>query len=188
MFNVSDIKQFIYCPRVVYFTYVMPVNKKISFKMEAGREEHLKVEELEERRKLKLYGFTEGERRFNIYLKSDRLGLAGKLDMIIISNGRYYPVDFKDSVNAPDSNHKYQLTGYALLVEDEFGKPVQKGFINLIPLRKVYSIDITQNMREYTKKILSRMKKMIEMEQAPLPTRSKGRCIDCEFSNWCQDF
>lgn len=187
MFTVSDIKQFIYCPRVVYFTYVMPMRKKTTFKMDSGKDEHLKVESLEDRRQLRIYGFNEGERQFRLYLKSERLRLSGILDMLIISGGRFYPVDFKDSTNPPDSNHKYQLTGYALLVEEEFGKPVQRGFIHLIPLKAVYTIEITQNMRDFTKKVISRIIKMIEKEQMPPPLRSVSRCVDCEFKNWCQD-
>src|SRR5690606_2667646 len=32
--NVTDIKQYIYCPRIIYFTYCKPVQKKNTFKME----------------------------------------------------------------------------------------------------------------------------------------------------------
>lgn len=187
MFTVTDIKQFIYCPRVIYFTYVMPVDKKITFKMDYGKEQHLRAEELEERRKLRLYGFKEGQRRFRLHLKSDRLNLSGILDMLIISDGQYYPVDFKDSTRAPDSNHRYQLTAYALLVEEEFGKPVRKGFIHLIPIKRVYPILITQNMRDYTKKVITRMNQIIQKEIMPPANRSRARCIDCEFRNWCGD-
>lgn len=190
MFTVSDIKQFCYCPRIIYFTYVMPVKKKPTFKMEYGKEEHLRTEELEERRKLKIYGFADGQRQFRVYLKSERLNLCGVLDMLISSNGYYYPVDFKDSLHPPGTNHRYQLTAYALLVEEMFNKPVRQGFIYSIPLKKVYSIPITQNMRDYTKKILARVKRIIELETMPRLSSNSvrwARCRGCEFRNWCGD-
>lgn len=37
MLRVSDLKQFIYCPRIVYYNYVMPVEKKTTYKMEHGK-------------------------------------------------------------------------------------------------------------------------------------------------------
>jgi len=187
IFTVSDIKQFLYCPRIVYFTYVMPVQKKTTFKMEYGKEEHSRVEELEQRRRLKIYGLREGKRLFQVHLKSERLGLSGILDMLIISDGRYYPVDFKDSTNLQGSNHRYQLTAYSLLVEERFGKPVRRGFIHLISVRKTYAVDITQNMRDYTKKVLTRMARIVQGEIMPPVCRTRGRCLDCEFRLWCGD-
>ena len=32
---VTDLKQFVYCPRIPFYQYVMPVEKKATFKMEA---------------------------------------------------------------------------------------------------------------------------------------------------------
>ncbi|HID96103.1 MAG TPA: CRISPR-associated protein Cas4 [Candidatus Latescibacteria bacterium] len=187
IFTVSDIKQFLYCPRIIYFTYVMPVDKKPTFKMEFGKDEHLRAEGLEERRKLKIYGLEEGKRHFRLYLKSDRLGLSGILDMLIISDGQYYPVDFKDSTRPPGANHRYQLTAYSLLVEEKFGKPVRRGFIHLIPVKRTYAVDITQSMRDYAKKIITRMARIVEGEIMPSANRSRSRCRDCEFRIWCGD-
>lgn len=84
IFNVTDLKQFLYCPRIPYFTYVMPVDRKITFKMKVGQESHLHVSELEERRKLRLYGLEAGERHFRLYLRSERLRLCGILDMLVL--------------------------------------------------------------------------------------------------------
>ncbi len=37
--RVNDIKQYFYCPRVVFYQYSMPVEKKNTRKMELGRAE-----------------------------------------------------------------------------------------------------------------------------------------------------
>ena len=81
--RVSDLKQYIYCPRVVYFTYVCPVEKKLTRKMVYGSEAHLELDRLEKRRTFKRYNFKEGERKFHTSLYSPRLGLEGRLDMHI---------------------------------------------------------------------------------------------------------
>ncbi|MBM4463865.1 MAG: DUF911 domain-containing protein [Chloroflexi bacterium] len=57
--TVSDVKQFAYCPRVVYFTYALPRRRPTTYKMKEGKIEHEHVAELEERRSLRAYGLAE---------------------------------------------------------------------------------------------------------------------------------
>ena len=35
-FVVTDLKQYAYCPRVVYYTYCLPLLRPMTFKMERG--------------------------------------------------------------------------------------------------------------------------------------------------------
>ncbi len=60
--TVNDLKQYLYCPRVVYYYTVVPVDRKITYKMERGRLSQAELERLEVRRKLTKYGLTGGER------------------------------------------------------------------------------------------------------------------------------
>jgi len=69
-FLVTDLKQFAYCPRVVYYSYCLPLIRPVTYKMEAGREAHLDEKGREERRSLRAYGLREGERSFNLWLGS----------------------------------------------------------------------------------------------------------------------
>lgn len=185
--TVSDIKQFFYCPRVVFYTYCLHAKRPSTYKMKEGSLEHEAVEEREERRSLKAYGLSEGERRFNISLSSARLGLTGKLDMALITPGEIIPVDFKNTSGSPGLNHKYQLTGYALLVEDLWQKPVRRGFIYLAPQKKAKEIVITDNMRLFCKQAMAKIRRMIDREILPAPARSRALCTDCEYRNFCND-
>jgi hypothetical protein len=58
--RVNDIKQYAYCPRVVFYQYCMPVNKKATWKMEQGKIAEAQIDELEKRRKLREYRLAEG--------------------------------------------------------------------------------------------------------------------------------
>ena len=75
--RVSDLKQYIYCPRILYFYYVLPVPRRVTRKMEYGKMEHIEIQQLEKRRGLKPYGIMEGKRSFQISLSSTRLGMHG---------------------------------------------------------------------------------------------------------------
>ena len=185
--TVSDVKQFFYCPRVVFFTYCLHAKRPTTYKMKEGNLEHDAIAEREERRSLKAYGLTEGERQFNISLYSPRLALTGKLDMAILTKNEVIPVDFKNTSGSAGLNHKYQLTGYALLIEDKWLKPVRRGFVYLVPQKKTQEVILTDNMRLFFKQTLAKIREMIEKESFPPSARRETHCTDCEFLNFCND-
>lgn len=187
MLTVSDVKQLGYCARIVYYTYLLGGRRPTTFKMDEGTRAHEEEARRELRRSLHAYGMAEGERRFDVSLRSERLGLAGKLDMVILGEDEVVPVDFKHGTARPGRNHRYQLTAYALLVEEAWHKPVRRGFIGLIPLREAVPVAITPLMREEVRRELARAQGMIAREEMPPPTRMRGRCRDCEFRRWCND-
>jgi len=186
--RVSDIKQYIYCPRIIYFYYVLPIPRRVTKKMEYGRLEHIEIMQLEKRRKLNAYGILEGSRDFQVSLQSSRLGLNGLLDMTITTSmGEIYPVEFKHSISKRGLHQKYQLAAYAMLLEETSLKPVRYGFIYLIPTKTIVPMEITVSMREHVKKVLSAIRKIIANERIPGYIRSRIRCTDCEFKNYCAD-
>lgn len=184
--KVGDLKQYLYCPRIIYFTYVAPVEKKVTAKMTIGKEEHFTTARLEERRRLRAYGLAEGERRFNTYFYSARLGLEGVIDMYVATSHGNFPVDFKNACRVA-LNHKYQLVAYALLLEDHFGRPVRGGFIYLIPYKRAHYIELTPEARLYTRRLIGAVRNLVAREHFPAVPRRRGRCVDCEYRNYCGD-
>ena len=181
--RVSDLKQYHYCPRVVYYQYVMPVDRKSTYKMEKGQAAQEEIEALEARRKLKAYGIQDGRRLFNAWLRSEKLCLSGKLDMLIETESNLYPVDFKYTRGRPFKNHLYQLGGYALIVEDKYKKPVNNGFIYLIPQKDVVIFDLTERVKEDCLKTLESIRKMLITESFPDAPSKRSKCVDCEYQN-----
>ena len=163
--RVNDIKQYAYCPRIVFYQYSMPVEKKATWKMEQGTIEEAEVDWLEKRRKLSGYRLVEGERRFHFRLTSARLGLTGKLHLLIDSPEGLFPVDFKWTTERPYRNHIFQLCGYALLLEDHFQQSVTKGFVYLIPVSDAVVFDLTPELKDRTRAMLSEIRRMIERKR-----------------------
>lgn len=185
--RVTDIKQFVYCPRIIYYTYVCPVDKKTTRKMEYGKEAHVELDRLEKRRNFKRYNFSTAERKYHTHLYSKRLGLEGRLDMHLVANGEVFPVEFKYTSKGPSLNHKYQLVAYAMLLEDIYNRPIRYGFLHLHPEGKVTPVEITTNARMFVKDIMDKIRTMILQEKMPSPTPRKARCVDCEYRNFCND-
>lgn len=189
--TISDIKQFVYCPRKIYYTYVEPVPWKETYKMEYGRKQHAELSKKEKRRTLRMYGLKEGKRYFGYNVHSEKYHFSGKIDILIDTfaqtGQRYFPVECKDTDNEVHNSMKYQLAAYALAIEEQFHSPVDQGFIYIIPEDKVYAIEFTKEEREYVIKIISSIRNIIEHEYYPHP-RSRKRCLACEYVRYCNDY
>ena len=185
--RVNGIKQYAYCPRIVFYQYCMPVENKPTWKMEQGKIAEEEIDKLEKRRKLREYRLAEGNRRFHVWLRSERLGLSGKLDLVIDSPEGLFPVDFKMTTGRPHKNHIAQLCGYALLLEDRYQREVTKGFVYLIPNNDAVVFDLTAERKAETEAMIREIRRMIEKEQMAPPTPVRNRCTDCEYRNYCGD-
>jgi len=185
--RVTDIKQYVYCPRIIYYTYVCPVKAKITRKMTHGKETHLELDRLEKRRTFKRYQLKDGERHFHTRLYSPRFELEGILDLHITAGEEIFPVEFKHTSSLPSLNHKYQLAAYAMLLEEEYERAVRYGFLYLSLRNEIYPVDITPNCREFVKETMDKIRQLVSKEIMPPPVRKKGRCVDCEFRNFCRD-
>lgn len=185
--RVTDLKQYHYCPRVVFYQYVLPVDRAVTYKMEKGKVLQEELEVLEARRKLKRYGLEDGKRIFEPSVYSAQLGLSGKLDLLIETSSGLYPVDFKFTRGRPYKNHLYQLGGYALILEDTRGVNVEKGFVYLIPQKDAEVFDLSGKLKEECKRTLRDIRTMITEERFPDPPTQRAKCADCEYQNYCRD-
>lgn len=185
--KVTDIKQFIYCPRIIYFTYVCPVPRKTTYKMDAGKDSHIVLDKLEKRRTLNRYNLEQGRRLFHTQLHSDRLGLEGKLDLHIDTGKELFPVEFKFTERSAGLNHKYQLISYAMLLEDCYNRDIRYGLLYLAPQQQVIPVDITANARQFVREILVKIRTIVQTERMPDGQRKSRKCHDCEYRRYCGD-
>jgi CRISPR-associated exonuclease Cas4 len=192
-FEVTDLKQWSYCPRLLYYRYCLPEVRPITDLMEAGIRSHADETGREERRSLRTYGMSEGERSFDVVLHSDSLGLRGRLDLAIVVPNRADPraeaivVEYKDSEKAAGAHFKMQLAAYALLLEEAWKLQVRRGFIYSIPLRKAEAISITPTLRRNVQQQVAAMHKAIAGELMPPAPTNRRPCVSCEFRRFCND-
>ena len=161
-FTVTDLRQYQYCPRIIYFTYVQPVPRRITRLMKFGEERHFENEALEPRRVIKKYGLDQGRKVFREYLVSEKLGLTGKLDLSIHADEAVFPVEFKfSSEPEPRANYLGQLAGYALLMEEKYQLRVELGFFYLIPFKKIVPVRITDAEKRKVLICLEKMRALV---------------------------
>ncbi len=189
-FRVTDLKQWVYCPRILYFYICLPDVRPVTYKMEAGAEAGHSEEGRETRRSLRAYGLETGRREFNVHLSSDRYGLRGMLDMVIWVDspppGEVIPVDYKLSKIAGE-HFKLQLMAYAVLLEAASGFPARRGFLYEIPRRQAEQVIFNRRLRDKLLSTLDAMHRMLLTELMPDPTPNRSKCLACEFRRFCND-
>ncbi len=191
MLEVTDLKQWIYCPRVVFYRYCLPHIRPVTYSMEAGRRAHEEIASREERRSLHAYGVSNGERFFDVVLRSERLQLSGRIDLVIrvqTAQGlEGIVVDYKLSEREAGAHFKLQLAAYGLMLEETWGIPVRRAFLYHIQQRKAEAISLTPALRRQAEAAVVAIQRAIASEVMPSPPATLVRCVACEFRRFCND-
>jgi len=189
MFRVTDLKQYIYCPRILYYHTTLPQIRPLTYKMEAGIQAHQDASKREKRRSLRTYGLENGRRHFDAPVLNTELMLSGEIDMLIETGDELIPVDYKHAKRI-GKHYKLQLMGYGRLLEISDPKSlltIKRGFLYLIPTRKVIEVRFTKSLRRQLATALDSMKNIAQHQIMPPPTIYQAKCIDCEFRRFCND-
>ena len=185
--RVSDLRQWVYCPRVIWWTHVCPVAKLESFKMKQGLIKERRLQKLQRRRTLRAFGLKQGQVESNVSLHSAELGLSGKLDMLIKRGSQRIPVEIKFTQGPARLNHRLQLAGYALLLEAIYGLPVTQGYVVRLPDDTADQITIDRPLRNLAWKTIAAIRNTILREKMPDAIPNIANCLDCEYLRFCGD-
>ncbi len=194
LISVTDVKHYIYCPRLVYFDRVLHAQPIFGSQQEESQELHMEYVRKELRRKDAVYyspEFVGAEKLLFVPLVSKSLQLQGVVDLIIKTvKGEYVPVEYKNMVSDRGKvymDHKYQLVAYALLVEENFGTVVKRGFVNYIPEQLILKFEITPTMKSYAKRVVGHIKRIIREEKLPPIKVARNKCQGgCGHKQTCQ--
>jgi CRISPR-associated exonuclease Cas4 len=184
---VTELKQWVYCERIVYYHRVMPGIGQPTFKMKEALAAQELIESLEMRRGLQPYGFEGARRHFGVWLNDSELGLSAKTDLILEAADRMAVVDFKLTSGEVGENHRMQLAAYSMLAEASYAKPSAVSFQYRIPDNRVFIIEITQELRKAVAAAITAIREMETKQQYPPATTVRGRCVECEYANYCGD-
>ncbi len=119
-------------------------------------------------------------------LRSEKFGLAGSPDKLIGIGEKHIPSIIKTG-RMPESgiwqSDRLQLTAYAILVEEKFTSPVERGFVEYARWGKVREVAIRRTERRKVLQIKDRIKKI---HDGFMPERPKDApCVQCGFKGIC---
>lgn len=186
LFTITDLKQFDYCQRILYYHRCLPDIRPTVTKMEVAIRRHEDEPKRALRRTMNLEGLERAERRFDVPLVSMQLGLTGQVDELIWHEGTIIPVDYKLS-RREQSHFKLQLTAYAMMAEEQYQVPIRFGLLYLIQARKTVRIAFSSQLRQKVVRTVTQMRQIAHTEYMPPPPDSIRPCLECEFRRFCND-
>lgn len=188
--DVSDVKQYFFCPRVIYFSHALGFRERVTHSMEEGKNVHEEIRKKETKRLTVALRrrFVAEEKYLGLKLFSSRLCLSGLLDSLVKVKGEYIPVEYKVARvrGKPPPNHYYQLVAYAILVEDSFSVLVRRGLIYYSLSDKLVEVGVTREAKNYIiYKVLPEISRIMEGD-LPRVKVSSRKCRNCGYLHYCR--
>jgi CRISPR-associated protein Cas1 len=189
---VRALNQATYCPRLYYLQYVdcvMPTNEHV----EGGLFDHRRVDDPDLKQKAR----TEGEavRTRGVPASSEKFGISGVLDQIEEKHGERYPVETKHGTAPRDAdghpttwdNDAVQLCAQAMLLEEQSGEPVTRGFQFYAGTRERVAVEFTPELRRKTLDTITLCRDLSASDTppSPLPAELRHRCFGCSLAPVC---
>lgn len=186
---VTWIKQYHFCPRIIYYLGVLGFIERTTESMLEGREFHFNEE-----RKLKRRSTLAGGRKEKVkalwsklHVVSQRLGLYGTIDEVAELDSGLVVVENKlmKAPKKPYPGHIYQTIAYAMLAEEALHKPVRRVILKYLRDKKLFEIPVTEDLKRHVLWTISRIKSIIDNERIPRETSHK-KCINCGYKKMCK--
>lgn len=132
-----------------------------------------------------------------LYLRSLRLGLAGKADCVEMQaaadgvtlpgyEGRWrlYPVEFKHGERRDEIEYEVQLCAQAMCLEEMLGCRIDEGCLFFAADHRRQPVALDDRLRKLVEEGASQLQAMLKAGQIPAPRRS-SRCKGCSMVSIC---
>jgi CRISPR-associated exonuclease Cas4 len=183
----SHIIEYLYCNRFTYFEYVLGIAQyeERHYKVQKGRDLHKQKETINADYLRKKLGVK--EKYIDQYLANELI--RGKVDeVLLMDDDTMAPLDYKfaEYKDRIYSTYLTQLLCYAWLIESNFNKKVNKGFLVYCRSKnKLITVDLPVKKIDEVKHCAEKILWIIENNYYPKATTSKRRCITCTYRNIC---
>ena len=117
-------------------------------------------------------------------LWSDRLGLAGKADVIEFHEETPFPVEYKVGPKREWGHDDVQLCAQAICLEEMTGKQVKKGAVYHNKSRRRREVEFKNDLRQKVETMTREIRDMLIKNLVPLPKADK-RCDKCSLKQAC---
>jgi len=183
----SHIIEYLYCPRFTYFEYVLgiPQYEEKNYKVVKGRELH--DQKLERNKDYLRKKIGVASKWLDQYLTNGYL--RGKIDeVLLLDTGFMAPLDYKfaEFKDRIFDTYRQQLICYAILIEDNFQKKVDKGYLVYVRSKhELVEVPISEEDKELVRKSINSIQEIMENNHFPKATKYKRRCLSCTYRNIC---
>lgn len=183
------LRQYCFCPRIPYFYLVRALQPYEQLWVKQGVDEHERQQMLMNRRNLSRFDIkSDGVIKNTVELYGEKLNLHGICDAVLETSSEVAILEFKNtSNNKVTAGTAVQLTAYAMLYEEQFHKPVRRGFVLYGTKAKSIEIVFNPELRQKTINIKNCILEIIKHAYIPDSSADEKKCGQCEFINFCAD-
>ena len=176
---LSALCQMLYCERRVAIIHIEQVWSENRFTAE-GRLAHDHVHSAGHE--------TRGDVRIarDLSLRSLRLGLIGKADVVEFHSDGPYPVEHKRGHAKTNHCDEVQVCAQALCLEEMLGRPVPEGALFYGEPRRRTVVPITAALRAETEDAAARLHRLFESGRTPPAVYDKAKCERCSLLDQCK--
>ena len=189
----EDIRQFIYCPRILFYRYVLRFRPLPTPKMKKGMKKHGK-EKQKQMKSIKRAEQLQQDSNLDfhyreVYLENETLGLCGKVDLLEVKNDQFggeevSVTEVKTGMTKGKQiaeHHLMQLASQGLLVEQCLNVKVTTLRVHYTENNEEKVVLFDDGLRTKVLQVLIAIQQMVGEEEMPEPTNDVGKCKDCEY-------
>lgn len=170
--NISDLNQFLYCPRRLYYLMFYQT-QGLNYYLADGRALH--------NRQSRRGGWYR-----EVYLHSEILHIHGKIDIVERAGDVIVPVERKHGSRYYE-NDLVQLAAYAMLLEEYLEEQVPMGYLYLYETNTRHAIEITDMLRERVVKTVEGICSMT-LDDVPKFSDNPNKCRKCSAVTYCMPY
>jgi len=121
-----------------------------------------------------------------LYVKSETLGLKGRVDNVEIVDNNFIPVEIKTGKSPSEGvwkNHMVQIGAYMLLLSEHYGKEINYGFVDYKETERV-KVVMNPFLKDEIFELRDSVNKMVESKEIPDKIEGK-KCDVCGLRDEC---
>ena len=172
--RVSALHALTYCERLYYLQHVEDISTP-DHRVHAGRTLH--DSEVDKNREWQ-----------SLELSSEEWGIRGKVDFARYRDGRLVAVEHKKGRSKGDDawdSDKLQVTAYAVLLAERFGRPVPEGRIRYHASNKTVRVAVDDAALERLRLSVARARELSLSLDRPPVTDNENLCAKCSLAPVC---
>ena len=124
----------------------------------------------------------------SLELASESWGIRGKVDFARYRDGKLVAIEHKKGRSKGDAAWEtdiLQVTAYAVLLAEHFGKPVPEGRIRYHATNKTVRVPVDDTARERLRAAVARARELSRSLQRPPVTDNENLCAKCSLAPVC---
>jgi len=188
MIPINLIRQYHFCPRIVYYNLLTNIKPIYPRHVSLGDDYHKLQEKLSKNRKFKKLKIDFEKIIYNQYFEDEDLEISGIIDLALITKTSVIPIEFKENLTKkPSYSHILQLYGYGYLLQKNYNLDFTQAFIIYDKGIKFHHINITPKIKKDFLNTLKNIKEIVNKGILPYSSATEKQCFQCEYLNFCDD-